>query len=112
MNDLPLFTRKADEEIAALKQRIAELERERDVVACQLLYGSDNSSATMKLMEKALAKRDLAQQIKAIDELKGNVNIYMAFPTNKMIARECVTVEEIDAYHWSLKEQLRKAGEA
>ena len=31
MSDLPIFTRKADEEITALKQRVAELEAELDV---------------------------------------------------------------------------------
>ena len=61
---------------------------------------------------KWLNKFALEQKIECMDDLKGSCNIYKAFPTSKNIARECVTVEEIDAYHWKLKEQLRKGGES
>ncbi|MEM7421181.1 MAG: hypothetical protein AAF364_15845 [Pseudomonadota bacterium] len=60
---------------------------------------------------KWLNKFAIEKKIECMDDLKGSCNIYKAFPTNKHIARECVTVEEIDAYHWALKEQLRKEQE-
>ena len=62
-------------------------------------------------LKQAIKKFALEQKIEAADELKSSCNIYKAFPTNKHTARECVTVEEIDAYHWVLKEQLRKEQE-
>jgi hypothetical protein len=125
-------------EIKALQQRNAELEHDNQALECKrdeyygmaayvggIMEGSQGVAGwhlngeiaewdelfTDDAYKQALAKRDIEQQIKGIDGIKENCNLYMAFPTDKMIARECITVEEVDAYHWALKKQLRKGGD-
>ena len=56
---------------AALSQRdtkIAELEKERDIVAMQLLYGVNHDSITMQKMKINFEAHNLEQQANALNE--------------------------------------------
>ena len=56
---------KATEEF---KERIAELEKERDIVAIQLLYGVNHDSITMQKMKINFEAHNLEQQAKGVEE--------------------------------------------
>lgn len=107
------------EQLAKANELAAELEKENSEYAKCIISISERvdiqdfikNNPTYENARVQLNKFAIENQIKGIDGIKANCNLYKAFPIDKMIARECITVEEVDAYQWHLKEQLRKEQE-
>lgn len=103
-----------------LHNRIAELERERDewkgraeIATYQILFGTDTDKATMNSMREQLTKRDLEQQIQALDDIRCQ---WLAKASEMPLGLECRS-KGASCYNWAMYyaqelaheiEQLRK----
>ena len=85
-------------ELGARDKKIKELESELVKSTAWGVY---------HFTSEELAIRDLEQRIISIENLKENINTFRAFPTTKSIARDCYTVEEVDWFLSTLRNQAK-----
>lgn len=107
-DDADEYVEELEQQLAKANERVALLERVEKIFNESPELTFENAKS---MFSDELNKFAIENQIKGVDGIKANCNLYKAFPTDKMIARECITVEEVDSYHWYLKKQLRKEQE-
>jgi hypothetical protein len=69
VSELPVFTRKADSEIAELNEHIVELEKENLILKAHYCLDALSVNINKLMLDKLQAKRDLEQQAKGIERV-------------------------------------------